>query len=409
MTPWSGRTIGGYQVAEEIGRGGMAVVHRAYQPQLERWVALKVLQTAAASQEEFLTRFRREARAIAALRHPNILTIYDYGEDEGVAYIVMEYVPGGTLKAHLSGSPLTWAEVAPLVIPVAQALAYAHSQGIVHRDVKPANILLARPDWPLLADFGLAKLLRTQRGITQPGTSLGTPAYLAPEQALGEAVDHRGDIYSVGVVLYELLTGEVPLHSDSPMETMMRRLRDDPTPPSQLNPQVGPEMETVIMRALDRDPDARYATMQALVDDLCRIPVAPQPVAAGQRPPRDQGSITARLSKSAPPIPGSRLLIASTGAALPIPARDEVFIGRQDPAVAGGLDIDLGPYGGASAGVSRRHARLARCAEGWLLEDLHSTNGTCLGETLLPPGQQVRLHPGDRIQLGSLVLVYEEG
>jgi len=405
MDDWSGRAIGGYKVEEKIGQGGMAVVYRAYQPQLERWVAIKMLRAAEAGGEEFLTRFRREARAIATLRHPNILTIYDYGEEHGAAYIVMEYVPGGTLQAHLTGKPIKWTEAASLVIPVGQALAYAHSQGIVHRDVKPANILLARADWPLLADFGLAMLLRTQRGITQPGTSMGTPHYLSPEQSIGGEVDHRTDVYSLAVVLYELLTGQVPLQSDSPMETVLRRLRDPPTPPRQLNPEIGPQLETVVLHALEREPSARYPSMQEFVDDLCRLPGAP-----GQ-PDTPAGiaasGTTTRLSKHTE-VTGLRLVIINTGAALAIPGRDEVLIGRTDPRLPTTPDIDLEPHGGAAAGISRRHARLLRRPEGWLLEDLNSTNGTFLNETRLLPGQPARLRGDDRIRLGTLVLIFQE-
>jgi len=280
----AGQTIGGYEIAEEIGRGGMAVVYRARQPQLDRWVALKVLSVRGDDDEEFLTRFRREAKAVAALRHPNILTIYDYGEDEGNAYIVMEYVPGGTLKALLTGEPLEWPEVASLALATGRALEYAHSQGIIHRDIKPANILMARRDWPLLADFGLAKLLSAPQGITQPGTSLGTPAYLSPELAVGEAVDHRSDIYGLGVLIYELLTGQVPQDSDSPMEIVLRRLREPPEQPSRLNPRVTPEIEAVVMRSLEREPDARYQTMKALIEDLESIPDTPGRPAAKAEP-----------------------------------------------------------------------------------------------------------------------------
>ncbi|RLC77101.1 MAG: hypothetical protein DRI81_09080 [Chloroflexi bacterium] len=232
MSNWIGQTIGSYQIAEEIGQGGMATVYRAYQHQLERWVAIKIMQATEASGKSFLTRFRREAKAIAALRHPNILTIYDYGEEQGIAYFVIEYVAGGTLKDHLTGQPKAWPDAATLILPVGRALAYAHSQGVVHRDVKPANILLARPDWPLLADFGLIKLVGRKRGITQPGVSIGTPAYFSPEQAAGDDIDHRTDIYGLAIVLYELLTGRLPFEASSPIEMMLRRLREDPIPPS---------------------------------------------------------------------------------------------------------------------------------------------------------------------------------
>ncbi len=406
MSTWSGQTIGGYQIAERIGQGGMAEVYRAYQPQLERWVAVKILRPTEASDEEFLARFRREARAIAALRHPNILTVYDYGEEGGIAYIVMEYVAGGTLKARLSSRRLLeWPEAAMLVIPVGRALAYAHSQGIVHRDIKPANVLLARPDWPLLADFGLVKLLGRQRGITRPGASIGTPAYFSPEQAIGEDVDHRSDIYGLGILLYELLTGRVPFEADSPIEMLLRRLREPPPSPRRLNPRVSPQLEAVIMRALARDPQARYQTMEALVDDLLRVPGAGQVPVSSQ--PGALGGATTRLAVPSP-FTGPRLVVTGTNAVLPLPQKDEVLIGRADPLVVLPPDVDLGLHGGGLAGVSRSHARLIRCPEGWLLEDMHSTNGTFLNGQRVLPGEPVRLRSSDLIRCGQLTLIFYE-
>jgi len=406
MNNWIERGIGAYQVAEEIGQGGMAVVYRAYQPQLDRWVAIKILQATETRGKQFLSRFRREARAIAALRHPNILTIYDYGEQQGIAYIVMEYVPGGTLKAHLTGQPMEWPDAATLIIPVGRALAYAHSQNIVHRDVKPANVLLARPDWPLLADFGLVKLIGRQRGITRPGVSIGTPAYFSPEQAAGEDVDHRTDIYGLGIVLYELLTGRLPFEANSPIEMMLQRLRDQPIPPRRFNPRIQPQLEAIVLRALARDPAARYPTMEALVQDLSRVPGATGRV--GQPPPQASApaSATARLGALSP-IAGPRLIVTGTGAVLPLPQQSEVLVGRDDPQVPK-PDVDLGPHGGGQAGVSRRHARFVRAPEGWLLEDLRSTNGTFLNGASVLPEQPVQVRTGDIIRCGQLTLLFYE-
>jgi serine/threonine-protein kinase len=404
---WTGYTIGGYQIAEEIGRGGMSVVYRAYQFQLERWVAIKILHTAESQSAEFLSRFRREAMSIAALRHPNILAIYDYGEERGIAYIVMEYVPGGSLKTRMGGKPMEWPDAATLLIPVGKALAYAHSQGIVHRDVKPANILLVRPDWPLLADFGLVKLLDSQKGLTRPGVTIGTPAYFSPEQAVGDNVDHRSDVYSLGIVLYETLTGHVPFESDSPFDMMLQRLREPPTPPRRLNPLITPQLETIILRALAREAAARYPTMESLIDSLSRLPGATGRTAIPSLPPRSVKT-TSRL-QTLSHTTGPRLVVTSTETTLSLPLQEEILLGRTDPHAPRQPEVDLELYGGAQAGVSRRHARLLRRLEGWLLEDLHSTNGTFLNNAPVPPERPVRVRSGDVIRCGQLTLVFYEG
>jgi len=406
MSNWIGQTIGGYQIAEEIGRGGVATVYRAYQHQLERWVAIKIMRATEASGKEFLARFRREAKAIAALRHPNILTIYDYGEENGIAYFVMEYVAGGTLKSHLTGQPIEWPDAATLIIPVGRALAYAHSEGVVHRDVKPANILLARSDWPLLADFGLVKLLDRKRGITQPGVSIGTPSYFSPEQAAGEEVDHRTDIYGLTIVLYELLTGRLPFEADSAIEMMLRRLHEDPIPPRQVNSHITPQLEAVIMQALARDPAARHSTMEALLSDLSRLPGA---TGRAVMPPVHETPLpTATTRLDAPGIAiGPRLVIMGTGAMISLPHKDQVVIGRGDPHVTP-PDVDLGPYGGGQAGVSRHHAQLLCHSEGFLLDDLNSTNGTFVNSVPVTPGQPARVRSGDVILCGQFSLVFYE-
>lgn len=406
MGGWTGRKIGSYEIAEEIGRGGMSVVYRAYQRPLDRWVVIKMLDMVGAD-ANFLVRFRQEAKAIAALRHPNILTVYDYGEEQGIAYIVMEYAPGGTLKDMLTGQPMEWPDAATLVIPVGRALAYAHSQGIIHRDVKPANILLAKPDWPLLADFGLVKLLGGQRGITRPGVSIGTPAYISPEQALGEEVDHRTDVYSLALVLYELLVGQVPFASGSPIETMLRRIHEEPKPPSLLNPNISPSLERVIMRALTRDRQARYSTMEAFVNDLARLPGA---TGRTVTPPEFTSTLVmTRRLEGLPAGAGPRLVVAGTGVTITLPLQAEISIGRADPQGQEVPDVDLEPHGGRMAGVSRRHAMLLRGPVGWLLEDLHSTNGTFVNGEPVLPGQPVALKSGDQVRFGQLLLSFYEG
>ncbi|MGB9777710.1 MAG: protein kinase domain-containing protein [Anaerolineae bacterium] len=401
---WIGRVLGGCRIVDKIGEGRMAVVYRAYQPHLERWVVVKLLRVAEADDpQEFLQRFRQEARAIAALRHPNILTIYDSGEAYGTAYIVMEYAPGGSLKSRLTGQPIPWPEVARWIIPVGQALAYAHGQGIVHRDVKPANILLASPDWPLLADFGLAKMMRRQEPITRPGVSIGTPAYLSPEQVMGEAVDHRSDIYSLGVVLYELLTGQLPFQAATPAEAMLCRLREPPLPPRYLCPSLSPMLEAIILRALARNPADRYPTMQAMVDDLLSIPQASGVIPPLRMPEAEKGT-TIRLERLRIAT-GPRLCVVETGVTIPLPPGPEIILGR-GTSVVPPPDVDLEPYGASMAGISRRHARLLRRPDGWYLEDLRSTNGTFLNEIRLAPGEPAHLSSGDLIRLGQLTLLF---
>jgi serine/threonine protein kinase len=325
-----------------------------------------------------------------------------------MAYIVMEYVSGGSLKMHLTDEPMAWPDAATLILPVGRALAYAHSQGIVHRDVKPANILLARPEWPLLADFGLIKLLDRQRGITRPGTSLGTPTYFSPEQAAGDDVDHRSDVYGLALVLYRMVTGHLPFEAESPIDAMLRRLRDEPTLPRQLNPCVSPRLEAVIMRALSRFPNDRHPDMESLVADLSRLPGATGRAVIQPSPDALTGTTTRLDDLAADADSGPHLVVMGTGATIYLPKVAEVVIGRSDPHTTLSPDVDLGLHGGGQAGVSRSHARLLRDSSGWLLEDLGSTNGTYVNEMQLVPGQLVHIRSGDTIRCGQLLLVFHE-
>ncbi len=405
------KTLGGYNLVEELGKGGMAVVYKAYQPKLERWVAVKVLDPVYTSQEsDMLTRFRREAKAIAALRHPNILTVYDYGEEEGLAYIVMEYVEGGTLKDRLTGEPFDWQQAVSLGIAVGRALAFAHAQGIVHRDVKPANILLPSEDWPLLADFGLIKLQQARQALTQPGMTLGTPAYTSPEQALGETADHRADIYALGVVLFEMVTGRLPFESAKAFEVMLMHITDSPPHPRDLVPDIPEKVESTILKALAKSPDDRYAQMNDMVADL---EFALATTLAARRPAGAQADVslppaTMQINSVQSLLTGPRFIVVGTGALLPIPPKDEVVIGRADPRGVA-PDIDLSMYGGSSAGVSRQHARLLRKEDSWFIEDLRSTNGTYVNNQPVPPSQSTLLDDGDSVRCGQLVLTFHAG
>jgi len=245
----------------------VAVVYKAHQPNLDRYVAVKLLAPGMAENKDILARFEREARSVARLRHRNILTVFDYGSREGMFYLIMEYVGGGTLKGCL-GWPQDLAYAVNIVSQVGDALAYAHSRGVVHRDVKPGNILMVEEDWPLLSDFGLVKILEDTLRLTASGASVGTPQYMSPEQAQGLAVDRRSDIYSLGVVLYEAVTGRPPFCADSPMAVILRHISEPLPPPRALRSDLPEEMERVIFKALAKSPDDRYQQMEEFLVDL---------------------------------------------------------------------------------------------------------------------------------------------
>jgi len=259
MADLTGKTFGQYQLIEPISSGGMATVYKAYQPGLDRVVAIKILPEFLLGQAGFLERFKIEAQAIAKLDHPHILPVYDYGEAERTPYLVMKYVPGGTLKDLMAKGPIDPRQAATLLRQMAEALQHAHDQGIVHRDVKPSNVLLQDGRWVQLMDFGLAKMMTSTSNITASGTGVGTPDYMSPEQAQGLPVDQRTDIYSLGVVLYQMLTGDVPFHAETPMAVMLKHIVEAPPPLRTQHPDISPEIEQVVLQALAKNRDDRYA------------------------------------------------------------------------------------------------------------------------------------------------------
>jgi serine/threonine protein kinase len=300
-----GRVFGPYRLIEGVGRGGMAEVYLAEDERLDRQVAVKILPAAMAMDQTFRARFEREARAAAKLQHPHILPVYDYGQQDGIPYLVMPYITGGSLSQIIAAArgPLPLNKIAQWIEEMASALQYAHDQGIIHRDVKPGNMLVGPGEHLLLSDFGIAKVMDTTTALTNTGTSVGSPEYMAPEQAKGGA-DYRSDIYALGIVLYQMLTGRVPFSASTPMQVMLQHVQEPPPAPRALNPALSPQIEAVVLHALAKDPNQRFQSasqlaeafkaavsgrplpksITAATDDLSTRLAAPGQTAAGARP-----------------------------------------------------------------------------------------------------------------------------
>ena len=267
MTNLIGQSLGRYHILEKLGEGGMATVYKAYDTRLEADVAVKVIRTDKFTPEVLaraLKRFEREAKALARLTHPNIVKVSDYGEYEGSPYLVMPYLPGGNLKAFLKQrGHLLWQEAVKLLLPIAEALDYAHSQNVIHRDVKPSNILLTERGQPMLTDFGVAKVLEEEATIALTGTGMGvgTPEYMAPEQFQGKAIDGRADIYSLGIVFFETLTGRKPYQADTPAAVIWMQASEPLPRPKQFAPDLPGAVEKVLLKALAKKPEDRYQSM----------------------------------------------------------------------------------------------------------------------------------------------------
>jgi len=261
-----------YELNHLIARGGMAEVYRAHDRLLDRPVALKVLFPELSVDRSFVERFRREAQAAANLSHPNIVPVFDWGEDTGTYFIVMEFIDGRPLSSILkSAGPLSAERTADIGSHVAAALGYAHKHGVVHRDVKPGNVLITDDGQVKVTDFGIARAVNTEESLTQTGAVMGTATYFSPEQAEGLGVDSRSDIYSLGVVLFEMVTGRPPFLGDSPVAVASKHVRDNPPAPRELNPQIPPTFEAIILKSMAKDPAHRYATAEDLRADLLRF------------------------------------------------------------------------------------------------------------------------------------------
>lgn len=259
-----GRTVGKYRIVARLGRGGMAEVYKAYQPGLDRYVGIKVLHTHLVDDTDFIRRFEREARAVGRLRHPHIVQTLDFDHEGDLFFMAMEFIDGPTLKYELKArraenKPFTLKEIARIFTALCSAIDYAHSHGMVHRDLKPANIMINQEGQVVLADFGVAQIIGATQ-YTQTGALSGTPAYMSPEQGQGEPGDERSDIYSLGIMLYELVTDVVPYDADTPFAVIMKHISEPLPLPTELKPDVPESVERVILKAMSKNPEDRYQT-----------------------------------------------------------------------------------------------------------------------------------------------------
>lgn len=323
----TGKTIGKYKILNKIGSGGMADVYKGYQDNLDRYVAIKFMHAFLANDQDFLHRFKREAKAMASMRHPNIVRVFDFDTyGDNTYYLVMEYIGGGTLKDHLAadnqaGKNISLEKAKQIATEVADALAYAHARKMIHRDIKPANIMIDEETGKaVLTDFGIVKLVGGQGSstVTVTGALIGTPAYMSPEQAMGEKGDHRVDIYSLGVVLFHMVTGHLPFDADTPLAVVMKQVNDPVPLPITFNPDVPLDLQDVILKALAKDPNDRFQTAVEMAAALRSVNLNKQHGAAVPPPAKPPTAVSDTPQPQAAP-PTEILPPNEAAAALPVP------------------------------------------------------------------------------------------
>ena len=313
----------GYAILEELGRGGMGVVYKARQEGLNRLVALKMIRDQANAQPDQLERFRIEAEAVARLRHPNIIQIYDVGLAGGIPYFSLELLEGGSLADRIAGTPQSARPSGELLATLARAMQAAHDSGIVHRDLKPQNVLFDRDGTPKVTDFGLAKRLEVEAGPTLTEDVMGTPAYMAPEQALGKnrEVGPLADVYALGAILYAMLTGRPPIQGTTWRETLLMVVDQEPVAPSKLQPKIPRDLETIALKCLAKEPRKRYASALALAEDLERF-LDGRPILARRTPAWERGWKWSRRHPVAATL-AALALVASIGIVWAVEHRNE--------------------------------------------------------------------------------------
>jgi serine/threonine protein kinase len=402
MSDFVGKQIGKYKVESRIGRGAMAEVYKAYHPNLDRYVAIKVLHKVLAEKTDILNRFQREARHVASLSHPNIVQVHDFDVLGSIYYMVMEYINGRTLKGIIKGlaskgSVVPLQEAVRIASFVGQALDYAHGKEVMHRDVKPGNVMLDKNNRVVLTDFGLARILSGPT-FTTTGAIVGTPAYMSPEQGLGKQGDNRSDIYSLGAMLYHLLTGRFPFTGETPIAIVYKHINAPLPSPRTLNPDIPAPLEAVIMKAMQKDPAERYQAADRMVQDLDEVD---RSIMSGDNLARDLSEPV--VLESSDGIASLSLHVVETGEIIAPREAPKLVLGRKDDVVF--PDVDLTPFEGLKKGVSRKHAEI-RIEENRriFISDLNSTNGTWVNGHRIEPLISIPLHNGDIIAFGKLIV-----
>lgn len=381
--PWIGRSLSGrYKIESLLGSGGMSAVYKAADPKLRRSVAVKIIHPHLSTDKDFIRRFKTEAASIAAFRHPNIVQVYDFAYDGDIYYMVMEYIPGGSLQDHLkqlkkSDSLMKPEKVTQIIASVCDALAYAHEQGAIHRDIKPANIMLTAEEQPILMDFGLVKILNAT-SHTATGAVMGTARYMPPEIISDQPPDERSDIYSLGITLYEMLTSAPPFDADSILTIMMMHLNDPVPDLSALRPDVPHGLIRIINKALEKNRKDRYGSAAEMAQDLKRILPTLQSASASTA---KYGYLNIKLSDGS-----------------------EIELGVSKPKIT----IGRGPSNDVvieDTRMSRSHARLEIDSRGGVrVIDAGSTNGVKVNGVKV---KETIIKPGDVIQMGGSKIRYE--
>lgn len=406
-----GRAFDGYKLIEFVDADGPVSIYKGFDDKLSRWVTVKAVPIevgGSMTEDDLSAPFRRQIQAIADLRHRNISIMHRYGVADGHLYFIMEHVSGGSLKDRMNPyKPFTWEQALTIVIPISQALAFAHNRGILHKDIAPRNILMIQDDWPVLAaDFGATKMEHSVSNLTMPGPVLGTMTYTAaPEEIRGKEIDTRSNIYSLAIILYELLSGELPFEGQTVFDTVMARLTDPPHSIKEVNPDVPFILAPILDQALALNPKDRYQMMaefsQSLIDAKKELRCLGEAQLHSVK--KEGGMEITEVSDLGNPA-NIILKLTQTGQEFSIGNQVELTVGRarKDNVPT----IDLTPYGGRQAGVSRQHGRLLHKDNQWFIEDLSSTNGTFVNGTKIPPHHFIPVQTGDMLRFGEIELEF---